>query len=240
MTDTGTLGDAFAVVGTDTGVGKTFVTAGLVRWLREAGRDARAVKPVQTGYPSDDDAAFVATACGTDQAATCLRRFDPALAPAVAATVANETLEYRAIREEAVAALAESDPGVMEGIGGLRVPVADGRDVLDLVADIGIPAVVVARSGLGTLNHTTLSVSALRRRDVGVSAIVLNQYEGDSLAERTNPDVLAGMTDCPVYTLPSLDLQSPSDAVAGVQEHLPLDVFPGRIVSAHCQHTCGD
>lgn len=225
-TETRELGDAFAVVGTGTGVGKTFVTAGLVGWLRDAGRDARAVKPAQTGFPPDDDAAVVTSACGTDEAAACLRRLEPALAPSVAADVVDEELDYRAIREESAAALAEADPGVMEGIGGLRVPLADGREVLDLVADLGIPAVVVARSGLGTLNHTALSVSALRRRDVDVSAIVLNEYEGDSLAERTNPDVLAEMTDCPVHTLPSLAQDTPSGAVTAVREHLPRDVFP--------------
>lgn len=231
MTENRDIGGAFAIVGTDTGVGKTLVTAGLVGRFRAAGRDARAVKPVQTGYPPDDDAAFVVAACGTDRAATCLRRLEPALAPAVAADVTDETLDYGTIRAETAAALAEGDPGVLEGIGGLRVPLADGREVLDLVGDLGIPAVVVARSGLGTLNHTALSVSALRRRDVEVSAIVLNRYEDDSLAERTNPDVLAEMTDCPVYTLPPLPSDDPSDAVTGVRDHLPRDVVPESAAS---------
>lgn len=216
-----TLDDAFAVVGTDTGVGKTLVTAGLVGWLREEGYDASAIKPVQTGYPPDDDAAFVADACGTDGAATCSRRLEPALAPAVAASVAEETLQYETIRDDVAGRLAEANPGVLEGVGGLRVPLADGRDVLDLVVDLELSAVVVAQSGLGTLNHTALSVSALRRRAVDVSAIVLNRYDGESLAERTNPDVLAAMTDCPVYTMPTIAIEEPPDAVSGVREHLP-------------------
>ncbi|ELZ89578.1 dethiobiotin synthase [Haloferax elongans ATCC BAA-1513] len=231
MTESETLDDAFAVVGTDTNVGKTFVTAGLVGWLRELGSDARGVKPVQSGYPPDDDAAFVADVCGDDSAATCPRRLGPALAPAVAADVADETLEYETIRDEARSLLAESNLGVLEGVGGLRVPLADGREVIDLVADLGIPAVLVARSGLGTLNHTALSVSALRNRGITVSAIVLNHYEGETLAERTNPDVLVEMTDCPVHTLPPLDVSEPSAVVTGVREHLPPDVFPERVVS---------
>ncbi|ELZ79064.1 dethiobiotin synthase [Haloferax larsenii JCM 13917] len=231
MTQPETLDDAFAVVGTDTNVGKTFVTAGLVGWLRESGSDARGVKPVQSGYPPDDDASFIADVCGTADAATCPRRLKPALAPAVAADVAGETVEYETIRDDARALLADSNPGVLEGVGGLRVPLADGHEVIDLVADLGIPAVLVARSGLGTLNHTALSVSALRNRGIDVSAVVLNHYEGETLAERTNPDVLAEMTDCPVYTLPPLDVSEPSDVVAGVRKHLPLDVFPERIVS---------
>ncbi|WP_396613759.1 dethiobiotin synthase (plasmid) [Haloferax sp. S1W] len=231
MTRPETLEDAFAVVGTDTNVGKTFVTAGLVGWLRELGSDARGVKPVQSGYPPDDDAAFIADVCGTADAATCPRRLEPALAPAVAAEVADKSLVYEEIRDEARALLAESNPGVLEGVGGLRVPLADGREVIDLVADLDIPAVLVARSGLGTLNHTALSVSALRNRGVAVSAIVLNQYKGASLAERTNPEVLEEMTDCPVYTLPPLEESEPEAVVAGVREHLPIDVFPERVVS---------
>jgi len=218
--------DAFAVVGTGTSVGKTVVTAGLVGWLREAGHDARAVKPAQTGYPPDDDASFVANACGTDDAATCLRRLEPALAPAVAADVADADLDYDAICRDTAAALGNGDPGVMEGIGGLRVPLADGHEVLDLVADLDLPAVVVADSGLGTLNHTALTVDALRDRGLPVASVVFNRYEGRSLAERTNPDVLADMIDVPIHTLPPLSLNDPSAAVAGVLDALPRDVFP--------------
>lgn len=219
----------FAVVGTGTGVGKTVVTAGLVGWLRATGRTARAVKPAQTGYPPDDDAGVVAAACGSDDAAMCLQRLEPALAPAVAADVANAELSYARLRQETADALAPSDPGVMEGIGGLRVPLADGFEVLDLVADLGLPAVVVAESGLGTLNHTALTVDALRDRGLAVSGIVLNRYEGTSIAERTNPDVLASMTDASVHTLPPLSLDTPGDAIAGVREHLPRSVVPGWV-----------
>jgi len=210
-----------AVVGTDTGVGKTVVTAGLVGTLRRDGVDARAIKPCQTGYPPDDDAGFVADACGSDEAATCLRRLEPPLAPEVAAREAGTTLSYESILRDCRAALAETDRGVVEGIGGLRVPIAGGREVVDLVADLDLPAVVVARSGLGTLNHTALTVDALRRRDVPVRGVVLNEYEGASVAERTNPDVLREMTDCTVATLPAIDLAEPSAAVDAVEEHLP-------------------
>jgi len=217
---------AIGVLGTDTAVGKTVVTAGLVGRLREEGVDARAVKPVQTGYPPDDDAGFVEAACGEEAAATCLRRLEPPLAPAVAAEREGVDLSYDAIRRGCREALAAGDVGVLEGVGGLRVPLAGEREVIDLVADLDLPAVLVARSGLGTLNHTALSVEALDRRGVPVEAVVLNDYEGATVAERTNPGVLEGMTDRPVYTLPRVDLSEPADAVAAVREHLP------RFVSA--------
>ncbi|WP_335998870.1 dethiobiotin synthase [Halorientalis halophila] len=216
----------FAVVGTDTGVGKTVVTAGLVGRLREDGVDARAIKPCQTGYPADDDAGFVVEACDDAAAASCLRRLEPALAPAVAADEVGAALSYdeilRGCREE----LAEAEVGVVEGIGGLRVPLADEREVIDLVTDLEVPALVVARSGLGTLNHTALTVEALRRRDVPVAGIVLNEYAGETTAERSNPDVLARMTDLPVETVPPLSLDEPSAAVRGIGEHLPRSLLP--------------
>jgi dethiobiotin synthetase len=216
----------FAVVGTGTGVGKTVVTAGLVGRLREAGLDARAIKPCQTGYPPDDDAAYVADACGDENAATCLRRLEPALAPAVAAEQSDATVSYDGILSGCRDAIADAAVGVVEGIGGLRVPLADGREVVDLVADLELPTLVVARSGLGTLNHTTLTVEALRRRDVPVAGIVLNEYAGETTAERTNPDVLEEMTGLPVETIPPLSLAEPSDAVTGVREHLPDSFVP--------------
>jgi dethiobiotin synthetase len=210
-----------AIVGTDTGVGKTVVTAGFVGWLREDGIDARAVKPAQTGYPPDDDAGYVADACSEEGAAVCLERLEPALAPAVAADREGVDLSYEAIREGCGRELSRAPVGVLEGVGGLRVPLAEGREVLDLVADLDVPAVVVAHSGLGTLNHTALTVEALRRRDVPVRGIVLNEYEGATVAERTNPAVIVEMTGHEVYTLPAVSLDAPEDAVALARDHLP-------------------
>ncbi|MEF8974584.1 MAG: dethiobiotin synthase, partial [Haloarcula sp.] len=193
--------DGVFVVGTDTGVGKTVVTAGLTGWLREEGTEAVAVKPCQTGYPPDDDAAFVESVCGTADAAVCLERLSPPLAPAVAAreSADDSRLCYESIRDGVTDIVATSEAAVVEGIGGLCVPLADSREVVDLVADVGLPALVVARSGLGTLNHTALTVRALGRRGVPVVGIVLNEYEGATTAERTNPAVIERMTGCPVW-----------------------------------------
>ncbi|WP_049900184.1 dethiobiotin synthase [Natrinema sp. J7-1] len=194
-----------AVVGTGTGVGKTVVTAGLTRLLREEGYDARAIKPAQTGHPPDDDAAFVAAACGAPAAATCPRYLEPALAPRVAAEVAGEDLSYEALRAACEREIEATPVPVVEGIGGLRVPLAGDREVLDLVADLAAAAVVVTRSGLGTLNHTALSVDALEARDIDICGIVVNEYAGETPAERTNPDELERMTGYPVTTVPPLD-----------------------------------
>lgn len=209
------------VVGTDTGVGKTVVTAGIVGWRRREGIDVTAVKPCQTGYPEDDDARFVQSVCGTDAAATCLERLGPALAPAVAARETDTELSYEQLLQGCRDAIADSEQAVVEGIGGLRVPLTEETEVVDLVADLDLPTIVVARSGLGTLNHTALTVEALRRREVTVRGIVLNQYEGATVAERTNPGVIGEMNGLPVATLPPIDVDDDGAVVDAVASALP-------------------
>ncbi len=217
----------FAVVGTDTGVGKTVVTAGLTGWLREEGVDARAVKPCQTGYPPDDDAEFVANACGDGDAATCLRRLEPPLAPAVAADLTDAELSFEDLRRGCETALSDAEVGIVEGIGGLRVPLADGREVVDLVAALGVPTLVVAREGLGTLNHTALTVEALERRNVPVHGVLLNEYRGEDVAAETNPGVLREMTDLPVWTVPPIDVENPEVVPSTLRAACPAGVVPG-------------
>lgn len=213
--------EGLLVVGTDTGVGKTVVTAGLTGWLRAEGVEARAIKPAQTGAPEDDDdAGLVADACGDPDAATCLRRLGPALAPRVAADLADVALDYGSLLADCRGEVAASEVAVVEGIGGLRVPLADDAEVLDLAADLGLPAVVVARSGLGTLNHTALTVGALRAREVPVRLVVLNEYAGDTIAERTNPEELRRMLGVPVATIPAFDASDARSIVPAVRSAL--------------------
>ncbi len=134
------------------------------------------------------------------------------------------TLSYESIRDGVADVVAGSETAVVEGIGGLRVPLADGREIIDLVSDIGLPALVVARSGLGTLNHTALTVRALRQRDVPVVGVVLNEYEGATTAERTNPSVIERMTGCSVWPVPPLDVESSDSVISGISTDLPRSV----------------
>ncbi|SDR18001.1 dethiobiotin synthase [Natronobacterium texcoconense] len=213
------------VAGTGTGVGKTVVTAGLTGWLRSEGIDAHAIKPAQTGAPDDDDARTVANVCGDPTASTCLRRLEPPLAPRVAASVAGESLSYDEITAACRSVAANEEVAIVEGIGGVRVPLADDRDVLDLATDLGFPVIVVARSGLGTLNHTALTVAALEDRGLLVDGIVLNEYDGATLAERTNPSELERMTGTQVATVPPLDVDDGNAVVDGIRENVPSSML---------------
>ncbi|MFA9426897.1 dethiobiotin synthase [Natronorubrum sp. A-ect3] len=219
------MSDPIAVVGTDTGVGKTVVTAGLTRWLREQGIDARAIKPAQTGFPPDDDAGFVAEACGAPDAATCCRYLEPPLAPRVAAAQSDDELTYASILTACREAIAEAEQPIVEGIGGLRVPLSGDHEVVDLVADLEATALVVTRSGLGTLNHTALSVEALERRGIDVAGVVCNEYAGETVAERTNPAELERMTGHDVTTVPPLEGETPRAMADGVADGLSATVL---------------
>ena len=174
------------VTGTDTGVGKTFVSALLCR----AHTAATYVKPVQTGLAEDEpDAQVVARLAGVD-----VRQglgLDEPLAPAVAAERAGQTIT----RATLLAPFSGLDDVIGEGAGGLLVELGtDGTTLADLATDLDLPLVVVARPGLGTLNHTRLTCEAAWARGLRVLGIVVNGFPSDpGVAETTNLDGLAAI-----------------------------------------------
>lgn len=174
------------VTGTDTGVGKTVVSGLLCR----AWPGATYVKPAQTGLADDEpDAEVVARLSGARTREG--PGFDEALAPAVAAHRAGATLG----RAQLLAPFSGLDLVVGEGAGGLLVELGtDGTTLADLAADLDLPLLVVARPGLGTLNHTRLTVEAIWSRGLRCAGIVVNGYPDEpGLAERTNLDHLAAI-----------------------------------------------
>jgi len=233
---TGTARDAgLFVAGTDTGVGKTVVTAAIVARCRRDGVEAVGVKPVQTG--AGDDAGVVRGACGAMAAADsdgegspepsrCFQRLDPALAPRVAAERTGHTIDAGKIRQR-IEGVIETEPAtIVEGIGGLRVPITNDVEVIDVAEDLGLPCVVVARSDLGTLNHTLLTVDALADRGLTVDGVILNRYQGDSVAERTNPAELRRLLDVPVATLPAVAASDPATVAEELVPELPEWAIP--------------
>ena len=174
------------VTGTDTGVGKTFVAALLCR----SRPSVTYVKPVQTGLDRDEpDASVVARLAGVSTRQGTA--FDEALAPAVAAARAGTTVT----RADLLAPFSGLGEVVGEGAGGLLVELGtDGTTLADLAADLALPLVVVARPGLGTLNHTRLTCEAAWARGLHVLGIVVNNYPPQpDVAERTNLDGLAAI-----------------------------------------------
>jgi dethiobiotin synthetase len=187
------------VTGTGTGVGKTVVAAALARTLQRAGLAVAAMKPAQTGTGHGaDDLAFVRAAGGVP-AARCVASYAlrRPLAPSVAARMEGTTLGPGRIVDGFRRLRREVDVVVVEGAGGLLVPFSDSTDMADLATALGIPLLVVALPGLGTLNHIALTLEAARTRGLEIAGVVVCDFPaGPGLAEATNPgeiDELAGV-----------------------------------------------
>jgi dethiobiotin synthetase len=193
------------VVGTDTGVGKTFVASSVTGAMVRQGRRVGVLKPVATGASRSggswqcEDAERLIEAAGAvvplERVAPIL--YEEPLAPCVAARRSGEPLQPSRVREAVFDALdwwsERADVMVVEGVGGLLCPLAEGTTVADLAVTLDFPLLVVARRGLGTLNHTLLTVEAARHRGLRLAGVVLNSPEPEtgSAAEATSADELA-------------------------------------------------
>jgi dethiobiotin synthetase len=213
------------VTGTDTGVGKTMIAAALVRALRARGVRALGFKPAETGVASGHplDSEVLALASGEPNVlARPLLQLPEPLAPAVAAERAGVTLNpddiearIRRLREDGYAV-------VVEGAGGVMVPLSWGYTVLDLAQACDLDAVVVARAGLGTLNHVAMTVMILRSHQIPIRGIVLNgRSAAPDLAESTNPAILSRMLHgVRIIEVPQDPSEAPIDAAARIVTRL--------------------
>ncbi len=170
------------VTGTDTGVGKTVVSTTVVRGLRARGVDVGAMKPAETGVESAGplDAQALRTAAGeTDPLdLVCPFQFAMPAAPNVAAAAEGRSVALEPIRSAFAELEARHECVVVEGAGGLLVPVTDEADMADLALDLGLPVLVVARASLGTINHTLLTLAELDRRGLECVGVVVSHSDG--------------------------------------------------------------
>jgi dethiobiotin synthetase len=185
------------ITATDTEVGKTVVAGAIADHFRRQGLRTAVLKPVATGAVRrregwvSEDAEFLASCADTPFPLdlVCPQRYREPLAPAVAADRAGEPLDWDAIERSLRLMTADSDVIVVEGVGGILVPLDEDHTVLDLARWLNLPTVIVARPGLGTINHTLLTIDVLRRANVRVAGVVINRYPADTptTAEETNP-----------------------------------------------------
>jgi dethiobiotin synthetase len=212
------------VTGTDTGVGKTVIAAALVLAQRE--RHVRIVgfKPAETGVEPDteSDSTILAKASGVrDARAEPLLRLREALNPALAAERAGLVLRPADIEQRIRDLRADGFRIVVEGAGGLLAPLAWGYTVLDLADQVGLEVVVVARAGLGALNHVCLTTDALSVRGVHIRGVVLNGAgTPPTLAEETNPEMLRRLR--PGLRVVVVPHHPDSDALLAAYASVPL------------------
>ncbi|WP_158276904.1 dethiobiotin synthase [Paraconexibacter algicola] len=200
------------VTATDTEVGKTVVAAALTAALVADGHEPRAYKPAVTGLdePVDGvlaDHELLARVTGDDPALVSPQRFGPAVSPHLGAQLAGTVLDPGALVAGARAQAARSprDLVVVEGVGGLLVPLTPTWLVRDLAVELALPVVVAARPALGTINHTLLTLAAARDAGLDVRAVILTPWPAQpSTIEASNRETLEALAGCEVAVLPRL------------------------------------
>lgn len=192
-----------AITGTDTGVGKTVVTTALVAALHARGVRAAPMKPVESG--GTDDATRLARAAGNAYPPSLVGPIalpDP-LAPLVAARRAHQPISLDTLDRAFETLAGDSDAVIVEGAGGLLVPITETVSFATLFQRWSLDLVIVAANRLGAVNHTLLTVDAARAHGLTVRGIVLNTVAGASdLADQTNQALIAELRDVPVWTFP--------------------------------------
>lgn len=209
------------ITGTDTEIGKTVVTGGLAAALKTAGVNVGVMKPIASGGIEhegrivSEDAIFLKHAARVDDALDlinpiCLRQ---PLAPSVAAEIERVSIDLRQIDEAFAQLCQRHEFMVVEGIGGIAVPICEEMLVANLAQRFQLPLLVVARPNLGTINHTVLTVEFARSYSLEICGIVLNASQEGSkgIAEQTNPKELTRLTQLPILGAVPFDEQLQGD-----------------------------
>ena len=200
------------IPGTDTGVGKTHIACEIVRELRTAGHRVGAFKPACSGATIDttsrphwDDIDRLRGALGDDISVDriCPQRFLAPLAPPVAARQEKRSVDLDAILRGLNAWRLDCDIVIVEGAGGLLCPLTDKLTMADLAAQLGFPLLIVSRLGLGTINHTLLTVEVARQRGLSLAGILFNEPTPMTadVSSATNADEVACRCDVPVLAI---------------------------------------
>ena len=219
------------ITGTDTGIGKTLIAGAIAAHLRKQGVRVGVLKPAASGCVSrreglvSEDAEFLAHCADAPHPLDIIapQRFAEPLAPAIAAGRLGVSLDWDAVQRSMNIIARDSDILIVEGVGGIMVPMDARHTMLDVAQWLKFPAVVVARPNLGTINHTLLTVNALRDAGVKVAGVVVNRYPAEmpGVAEETNPRAIERWGQAPVLCIvpdvkETIGLRMPQDVAAAV------------------------
>jgi dethiobiotin synthetase len=222
---------AFFITGSGTEIGKTFVTAALIRELRRRGRPVAALKPVASGFDpaqaAASDPGVLLAALGEPLSAETLNRIAPwrfraPLSPDMAAARENRAIDFAALIAHSRNAIAEAPSTLLiEGVGGVMVPLDERHTVLDWIAALRIPAILVGGSYLGAISHVLTALDALRSRSLAIATLVVNETPRSSVALDETAATITRFADVPVITLPRLaQASAPHPAIGQLTERL--------------------
>lgn len=219
------------VTGTDTEIGKTVIAGGLAAILKQAGANVGVMKPISTGDMAD--AEYLKHAVQVDDPLHLINpiSLQHPLAPSVSANIEGKQVDLSQISKAYSILQQKYDYLIVEGVGGIAVPINDDKLVVNLIKCLGLPIVIVANAGLGTINHTMLTVEYARQHQITILGIVLNMLQSgkSSLAELTNPKEIERVTQIPVLGVVPFSEQigkpnPDSDYLADfISKHIELD-----------------
>ena len=217
------------ITGTDTGVGKTILAGAITAALHAQGVDVRALKPVITGLedtgPADHEVLAQAAGCLPEEVAVI--SYDPPVSPHLAGELAERPIVPDALEDAIAERATGGDVVVVEGVGGLLVPLTDSYDVRALAGALGLPLLIAARPGLGTINHTLLTLEVARAAGLKVTAVVLTPWPQEpGEIERSNRDTIERLGDVEVATLPRIE-RAERGLLAEAGRELPTERWLG-------------
>lgn len=187
------------ILGTDTNVGKTYVTSSIVKAFRARKIDAIPMKPIQTGEGSDIDTCLAATGLDLPRALVNPYRYGPACSPHLAGRLSGRYVDVAQIVQNAKTLLTCHDFIIAEGAGGILVPIDEEKLFLDLVKALPFPVILVARGALGTINHTLLSLQALRSADIPILGVVVTDVTNENgFIRDDNPKAISHFGTVPI------------------------------------------
>jgi dethiobiotin synthetase len=201
------------VTGTDTEVGKTIVSAAIVAAAVQRGMRIAAFKPVVTGldepvvdWPRDHELLSQVANAGQSPEDVAPYRYGPAVSPHLAESLSGESVEPDSLVEAGRREAAKAEALVVEGVGGLLVPLTKDYLVRDLAGELSLPVVIAARPGLGTINHSLLTIEAARAVALRIQAVVLTPWPDDpEPIHRSNMETIERFGEVPVIGLPRTD-----------------------------------
>jgi len=234
------MSKGFFITGTDTGVGKTVIAGAVIKAIHAQGLNVCGMKPVETGcsrignnlYPSDG--LFLKKVAGMDENINQITPycFEAAVAPSLASEMEGRPISTDIIIEKFHDLLQRYHAVVVEGVGGILVPIRKDYFVIDLIRELELPVIVVARATLGTLNHALLTVNYALKEGLRVSGIVINftrRSEG-TVSENTNPLVLQQLSPVPVLgVFPYLDNLENVTLEKAAMKYLDIEIIRSHL-----------
>ncbi|MBI5192488.1 MAG: dethiobiotin synthase [Nitrospirae bacterium] len=196
------------ITATDTGVGKTFVSAGIASALKNSGINTGIMKPVHTGCIIKkgrlipEDTLYLMKAASVDDPIELVTpyMFREPVAPSVAAEISGTPIDIRKIIKAYKVLCRQHEYMIVEGIGGIMVPIIRYFYVADLIKKLGLPALIITRPDLGTINHTLLTINYMKNKNIQIKGIVINHAGkgGKTLAEKTCVETIEKYSEIPV------------------------------------------